>query len=74
MYITFAGLLKFCHNRLAYPVYMLEKLKHYNSSHQIHFLYDVACLLETHLKVSCLFLYELLLMCSEYTVIEPWSN
>ena len=51
MYNTFASLLRFCHNRLAYLVYMLEKLKHYNNSHQIHSLYDVTCLLETHLKV-----------------------
>ncbi len=38
--------------RLAYPVYLLEKLLQTKNGKHIMVLYDIACLLETHLRVS----------------------
>lgn len=37
--------------RLAYPVYLLQKFKQDMGSQPLMLLYDIACLLETHLKV-----------------------
>ena len=45
--------------RLAYPVWvlndLLDSISSDSSGVRVHILYDVACLLESHLKVSFLF-------------------
>lgn len=41
----------FC-NRIAYCVYILERLKSMYPNHEVQAMYDIACVLAKHLKVS----------------------
>ena len=38
-------------SRLAYPVYLLKKIQQSKGDKTLVLLYDIACVLETHLKV-----------------------
>lgn len=42
----------FYFSRLAYPVYILEKVHQSLGSKSLLLFYDIACVLETHLRVS----------------------
>ena len=45
------------HLRLAYPVYMLQNIHAEKKNRKLIVLYDIACLLEKHLKV-CIVMHE----------------
>lgn len=59
-------------SRLAYPVYLLEKLKEGNQS--LLLLYDIACLLEAHLKVVKAIAIIMLYVYLPMNIAEPRKN
>ena len=54
--ITFKLKLQFCTCRLSYAVYLIDLILKKHSTSDIYIMYDIACTLQKHLKVSVVFL------------------
>lgn len=64
--------------RLAYPVYLLEKIKQTEGNKNTLLLYDIACVFETHLKVYIVIKPHKKWSCycdqQFFNFLEPWTN